>query len=267
MNWFKFYGQDWLTDIKILRLSVEDRLCYLTLLCLASVSDIPGIIKACDEEAIIELSHIPFDPCDDNNPFNRAKGFIKRMNDNGMITVNDNGDVTVKNYTKRQGQSLTGYERVKKYREKQKKISLKVIKDNANDNANDNIRIEENRIDKTRIDNKKEILVAPSATPYSFKNKLEEMQKSTRRDIQVIAVYWVFKGIEFENQAQYEAALKRELQPAQKLKGYDDGRINGVMEWLNENCEVKWTLETVHKYIDDNLDAIKTKPKKYESRY
>ncbi len=151
MNWFKFYGQDWLTDIKILQLSIEDRLCYLTLLCLASASDNPGQIKKCDEEAIIELSHIPFDPCDTDNPFERAKGFLKRLNDNGMITIDDNGDVTVKNFIKRQGQSLTGYERVKKYREKQKKIKPNRYQDNVNDNADDNSRIEESRVDKNII--------------------------------------------------------------------------------------------------------------------
>jgi hypothetical protein len=150
MNWFKFYGQDWLTDIKVLRLSIEDRLCYLTLLCLAAASDDPGLIKKCDEEAIIELSHIPFDPCDTDNPFERAKGFLKRLNDNAMITFHDNGDVTVNNFMKRQGQSLTGYERVKKYREKQRKLASKVIKDNVHDNVGDNTRLDKSRLDKKK---------------------------------------------------------------------------------------------------------------------
>ena len=235
MNWFKFYGQDWLTDIKILRLSVEDRLCYLTLLCLASASDIPGIIKACDEEAIIELSHIPFDPCDDNNPFNRAKGFIKRMDDNGMITINDNGDVTVKNYIKRQGQSLTGYERVKKYRENKRKTALKVIKDNANDNANDNIRLEENRIDKNRIEKKIQSLMSDSDFQefwIKYPNKIAKAEARKK-----------FLKLPKSKLPEILQAIEAQLKTDQWQR--EDGRfIPYPATWLNQE---RWTDEVKEK--------------------
>ena len=30
------------------------------------------------------------------------------------------------------------------------------------------------------------------------------------------------------------------------------------MDWLGPNADFKWTLETVSKYIDEDLDTIKT---------
>ncbi len=161
MKWFKFYGQDWLTDHKIIGLSLEDRLCYLTILCLVASSD-DSVIRNCSEETILKLTQLPWDPTRDDNAYDNAVGVIKRLHDNGMITIDNNGDVTVRNFVKRQGENLTSYERVKKYRDKAKntKRPLKykptssnvtgVIKDNAVNVINDTARIEENRIDKNR---------------------------------------------------------------------------------------------------------------------
>ena len=85
-HWFKFYGQDWLTDLKIIMLSPVDRLCFITLLCLASTTD-DAVIKNCNENALIELTHLYNNPYDDkDNDYNRAIGCLKRFNDNAMIT-------------------------------------------------------------------------------------------------------------------------------------------------------------------------------------
>jgi len=148
MDWFKFYGKDWLTDIKVVRICVEDRLCFITLLCLANNDDLPGIIKNCNEESIIEITHLYENPYDSDNEVSRARGFLKRLHDNGMITLHDNGDVTVTNFNKRQQKQLSGYERVKKYREKHK-ISLQGKDMITNDNVNDNAMI---TLDKIRED-------------------------------------------------------------------------------------------------------------------
>jgi hypothetical protein len=149
MKWFKFYGQDWLTDLKVINMPIEDRLCFITLLCLASTSEEKGKIRNCSEETVIRLTQL------DDNAMKRVTGVIKRLHDNGMITSDNTGCVSIKNFVSRQGENLTSYERVKKYREKQSKAKNKVIKkeksvinDNVDDNANDNARREENRIEE-----------------------------------------------------------------------------------------------------------------------
>lgn len=151
MKWFKFYGQDWLTDLKILQMRLEDRICYLTLLCLASSSEKEGLITNCEEDTLIELTHLS------GEHFDRARGCLKRFVDNKMITNDCYHNVIILNFGKRQGKNLSGYERVKRYRERKKcldttysKISM-ITNDNINDNANDNARLEKNRIDKNII--------------------------------------------------------------------------------------------------------------------
>lgn len=159
MKWFKFYGQDWLTDIKIAKLRIEDRLCFITLLCLASNDDNAGVVRGCDEEIIIKLTHLEY-KSEGDCEYRRAKGVLDRLNDNGMITFDNGGDVIINNFLKRQGENLTGYERVKRYREKLKgvkktisKVKKSVINDNVGDVINDNVRTDKIRIDKNRTDN------------------------------------------------------------------------------------------------------------------
>jgi hypothetical protein len=128
-QWFKFYGQDWLTDGKIVNLSIEDRLCFITLLCLASSSEEQGVIKGYSEDSIISLTHLYDNPYDDNNEVSRSKGFINRLVEMEMIEVtnsneNSNGQryakIEVCNFLKRQGSVLTSAERQARFREKQK---------------------------------------------------------------------------------------------------------------------------------------------------
>lgn len=119
-QWFKFYGQDWLTDIKILSLSAFDRLAYITLLCMASSSDEQGVVKGCSEDLILKLSHI--DKKD-------GEGCFDRFADLGMISVTQsnagrngalNTTVTINAFIKRQEKLLTNAERQANFRKRQK---------------------------------------------------------------------------------------------------------------------------------------------------
>ena len=134
MKWFKFYGQDYLSDPKVLALSACERSCWLTLLSYGSAND-NGMITFLDEQQLMAQSGI--------SPINEewacTLGVLKKLENLKMITL-DNDVITILNWNKRQETSLTAYERVKRHREKKK-----------NDNAmitTDKNRIEENRIDK-----------------------------------------------------------------------------------------------------------------------
>lgn len=91
---------------------------------------------------------------------------------------------------------------------------------------------------------------------WNFNNYLKEMKSDKRRHIQVIALYWAYKEYKFNNKLQAEAALKREFRPARALIGYSDDRITETMDYLESETDIKWTLETVHKFIDEDLDNI-----------
>ena len=104
--------------------------------------------------------------------------------------------------------------------------------------------------------NNKTIIVGKADDAFLFKNKLDEMTKDKQKHIQIIALYWQIKGFNFENKEQYQAALKRELRPARQLVGYSMDRIRETIEWLSEETDINFKLETVHKYIDEDLDNI-----------
>lgn len=128
------------------------------------------------------------------------------------------------------------------------------------------------RLGKVSLELGKANLVAPSATEvkkeFSFKSKMQEMRTSTRRAAQVIAIYWDYKGIEFDNYDQYQKGYKRELKAANLLTGYSNDRIEGMMVWLNQNADYNWTLETCHKLIDQpNLKSFKKQPQVSGSLY
>jgi len=99
-------------------------------------------------------------------------------------------------------------------------------------------------------------IVGKADDVFLFKNKLDEMTKDKQKHIQIIALYWQIKGFNFENKEQYQAALKRELRPARQLVGYSMDRIRETIEWLSEETDINFKLETVHKYIDEDLDNI-----------
>lgn len=133
-------------------MSIEDKLCYITLLCLASAQEENGLIRNCDEDTLIQLTGFQDDPYDDDNEYTRAKGCLERYKALHCVTLADNGDVTILNFSRRQDENLCNAERQKKYRERLK-ISIKPRNDSNTDQSNDsNARVDKKRIDKKRVD-------------------------------------------------------------------------------------------------------------------
>lgn len=219
MKWFKFYGQDWLTDLKIINMRMEDRLCFITLLSLASSANEGGLIKNCDEESIIRLSNIPNDPTNEHNPYERAKGFLDRCNALQIVTLSGNGDVTVNNFSRRQEENLSNAEKQKRYRER-----LKTTTNSSNDRYVTPSNNRYPRIDKNRIDKKGE--ETPSQESIKFFDGediynllLEEFSKDNNRpfiekEFKKFILYWTEKnktGTKQKWQLQSTFEVKRRL--------------------------------------------------------
>lgn len=117
-QWFKFYGGEYLSDPKMLQLNAVERSCWLTLLCLASQSEV-GEIKFLSESQLFVLSGVH-----DSNI-----SVLKKFEELDMIKI-CNGVVTLINWEKRQYSE--GYSRVKNFRKRKS-------------NGEDNDRREENR--------------------------------------------------------------------------------------------------------------------------
>jgi hypothetical protein len=190
MKWFKFYGQDYLTDNKIKALSVEMRQCWVILLCMASGEEKGGKLKFVQENEVKRMAGIE----EDGQTWHETTGFLLLFKDMEMITIDNeiNGtyNITLLNFQKRQGEAMTPYERVKKYRESKKhndnaptlsnsfKPLQNVIKNEANDNDDnktDNGRLEEIRGDKNTIvlSDKQKV---PAKKIITYERKPEEKQ-------------------------------------------------------------------------------------------
>lgn len=94
---------------------------------------------------------------------------------------------------------------------------------------------EQIRIDKIRIDN------------------------TMRPEIKIIYLFAYKKGVEEISQKAY---INRNIRAARVLLSYPYEKIEETMDWLAKNADFKWTLETVAKYIDENLEDLNNRNKK-----
>ena len=113
LQWFKFYGGEYLSDPKMLSLTACERSCLLTLFCLASVSDIPGEIKYLNEYKLMIMSGLNFE----YDEWNETLGVLDKFQKLNIVTLNDDETIKINNFRKKQDIALTGYERTKKYRQ------------------------------------------------------------------------------------------------------------------------------------------------------
>jgi len=100
---------------------------------------------------------------------------------------------------------------------------------------------------------KKETHIASKLAKSEISNLLEDKQKH----IQIIGLYGKAKQVIWDNKKQQQSFIKRNLRSARDLVGYDFNKIVNTMKYLIDNADFKWTLETVGKFIDEDLDKLK----------
>lgn len=139
--WFKLYGVEMLADPKYQRLNAGERSCWVTLLCLGAMDN--GMVKHCEEQYLITHSGI------DIMDISKYQGILMKFEMLGLIMKgrDEIGSeyIQIKNWQKRQEVYSESRDRVKRWREKQSLVTPVTLRSNA--------RIEENRIDKKRIEN------------------------------------------------------------------------------------------------------------------
>ncbi len=74
--------------------------------------------------------------------------------------------------------------------------------------------------------------------------------------IDICNLYADIKQFKFDNQLQHQSFYRRNIRAAKNLIGYPIERIGKVMRWLDDNADYKWTLESVGKHIDEDLDKL-----------
>lgn len=120
-KWFKFYGGDYLNDGKIGSLTPQEKCVWITLLCLASISDNRGEIHYYDEDKIMATAGLS--PMRDE--WKETKGILRKLQNLKMIRTKAKV-IYILNFQKRQEQQSSSYERVKRFREKSAEIAKKM---------------------------------------------------------------------------------------------------------------------------------------------
>lgn len=259
-QWFKFYGAEYLSDPKMDRLSPLERSCWLTVLCLASMSE-DGVIEFLTIESLLNKSGIQYDPYHPDE-WEQALSVLTKFKKMRMIDLTYEGDIIILNWEKRQEKALSGYERVKRYRENKKKQEL----DNeliTSDNVTDNTRIEENRIEENRIlveakastkkiSKKEKIQDSEIQDPFNSSLWVQSLLDSEAIHINLIGAYFKkYAKHNFPTKVVAEAELKKNLIPASFLvKNFEQKEITKTLRYCQDNfSDVHWNLATVKKQI------------------
>jgi hypothetical protein len=111
----------------------------------------------------------------------------------------------------------------------------------------DNVPLEEKRREEKRICKTSAEVVTE---PFSYKTYLETMKADKRRHIQIIALYWEWRGFDLRSRDLAQREISRDLKVAKDLVAYSNKEIESTMCHINRLKFIdKPTLETVGKYI------------------
>jgi hypothetical protein len=265
---------------KFLQMPSESQLLYFHLILRA---DDDGIVESYPVMKLLGIAP-------DNFKVLQAREFIKQLNEDQVVVITDWSEhniiradrkvnsiylpllkdkvpeieilepkprIDVENNSKRvSGQSTDGISKVRLGKVSiGKEITIHSDKKSQNHESldesfapNESVRsIQPKRVKKTQAE--KEI---DAMEPIDFNEKIRTMMKDEDRRVRIIAWYWKVKRFNFKTKGAYETALRRELRPAGNLLGYTGDEIKAASEYCDrEYSQIKWTLETISKVIND----------------
>ena len=238
MKWFKFYGQDFLADIKMSQLSIAERLCWITLLCLAHEQDRAGNVRYCTEELVKSKMGLQ----ENDKEWNDLKGVFDEFIRLDMIEYTETG-IYLKNYGKRQETNLTPAEKMQRVRDKKYSVT----------------NVTPNRVDKNRID--KSIQPSAPTEPQSDQNVSSKPTdggkpiKTGRGEIMNRLIKWAEQksGTKIINFGREQKSISKML-----IGGYSEKQI---MEcWENLEKDEFWNDRGINfAIVASNIDKVKTK--------
>uniref|UniRef100_A0A6H1ZM64 Putative DNA binding, helix-turn-helix domain containing protein n=1 Tax=viral metagenome TaxID=1070528 RepID=A0A6H1ZM64_9ZZZZ len=88
---------------------------------------------------------------------------------------------------------------------------------------------------------------------------IPDLLKDKQKHIQIIGLWAKAKKIIFTGKEHQGSFIRRNLRAAQNLVPYDMERIMEVMAYLIRHADFKASLESVGKYIDDDLSNLSNK--------
>lgn len=85
---------------------------------------------------------------------------------------------------------------------------------------------------------------------YNYKEEVDKLLNSNWKVNKIIALYFLKKRFNFENQIQFNSEYKRNLRPAKELEGYNSSQIEQTMNYLEDKGLI-WTLNAIGRNISN----------------
>lgn len=92
------------------------------------------------------------------------------------------------------------------------------------------------------------VLLSPVKN-FDLKEEIEKLEKSPRRDLQVVGYYLSEKKPDIRNHAQFQVTIKRHLRAAGKVSAFEDDQIVRVLKLAKELLPKDFTIETLYKLL------------------
>ena len=93
---------------------------------------------------------------------------------------------------------------------------------------------------------------------WDTKQYLKEMEQNSNKRMQIIALFAKVKNYHFDNYQQMQFFISRNQRPAKQLECFDIEKILTILNYLLESADFKVTLETVGKYIFEDIQQLKS---------
>jgi hypothetical protein len=91
---------------------------------------------------------------------------------------------------------------------------------------------------------------------------IPDLLKDKQKHIRIIGLWARAKKIEWKNTDHQRSYIRRYVRPARDLCPYDINQIMQIMSYVIKNLKCKTTLETVLKYMDEDLQDLQSKANK-----
>lgn len=91
-------------------------------------------------------------------------------------------------------------------------------------------------------------LIKKGNTMFNLQEEIEKLEDSTRRELNIIALYLEYRKPDIRNKEQFQKVLKRHLRPAKDMSPFEDDQIIRAFKKSAKQTE-DWTIETGFKNV------------------